>query len=521
MQSHNNIPLQREPTHKDLVRALAYATNNDNLLLQMENGEVEITTDFIRKNLQQLVKGSKERAWRLNAFIAATGNVSIAGISPLINSMTNLSDFQKNLLAGSASISGAALMLVLGSQLEKSSGKDLIVWFRILSLLGTVGLLVATATTEPNDIDFYAALFLNAAAGASTTSFMLSNNVISWSHMRELGAILAKYASLAGIAPAITLLGLQLSKDYLSLPAAFGITSAISLVGTLATYFGVKESPYHQLLALGIEDRYAKPLAKIAGQEKFPVPIQDGYLPTLFRTARSIDALALSASACSSYGAYLLMTTSLYLTLMQILNYKSDIAVYVTAAFSCATMLTRYTTGPVMDKFDKTQGFLTFLTGMACIIVSSIMQATNRQSPSEAYALGTQALQALGIGISAAGAFKLLVKWSQGNRFPIGVMSAFSASIGQLSGFGLNAIAAGIVSRDESDKYFNTYWLIAALALTGTLLVMLGERNNKTPISRTFANAYAGCFSRNNPANADALPVAAPIPMGNLANSSR
>lgn len=491
------VALVSTPTLKDHLVAYAVAIHDDVLLARLHN-ESDISIATARRILQEKIRGSKETVWRVNAIVAATGFVPISGISPLVNSIPNLDGPLKNLLVGAPSICGSLLMLILGSQLDKNSGKKMINTMRGVSMLGAFGLTLLTAYYEPEEINYSIVLMLNALTGASIPSFLLNNNIISWTPIRDSGAALAKFAATAGIAPSLTLVMLQLGKEYLSLSAAFALSTGVLLAGTLFSHRFVRESPFYQLKQFNVPDENAKALARLFGQEKFPLPQRANYWKSLRETAYDFRALGLSAATIASFGNFLLMTTTLYQTLTHTLQFTTEQAVYTTAGFSFGAMGVRYFVGAPMDRFDKSHGVITFQIGMGLLTVGSIMQGLHRPSPELAYALTAQSLIAMGIGFSSASAFRLLIKWSQPDNatppYAIGVMGAIASFSGQFAGFGLNAIAAAIVSRDEQGSYFDTFYLMASLALVSSLLVMLTECHIKKPLQQRILTTCFGHF---------------------------
>ena len=473
------------PTPKELLAAFAQAIHDRDLLQLIEQDGIEISPAKIKGILEKKVHGSPLQTLIINTLVAATGFVPIGGISPVASSVPGLSGSERNLLVGIPSVSGAFLMLVLGSQLENSSGRNYLTLFRMISLAGMLGLSWHISTTELEKLNYAALLFFNALTGFSIPSFLLNTNLIWWTPLEKSGAQLAKFAAISGLAPGLTLLVLTLSKSYINLSFAFIIAAVILLIGTIVLFFGVRESPYTQLLNLGLSEPHAKELAKYIGQDKFPIRLTTAYPAALWNTARSFSALALSAATISSFAVFLLMTTSLYISLTRTLAFEPNTAVYTTAGFSTGAMTVRYFSGKLMERFDKSTGYLTFLLGMFCIFLGSLMQAINRPTPTLPYVMIAQSIIAAGIGVSSGASFKLLVQWSKKIAYPVAIMSAFASFSGQLNGFILNAIVAAIVSNGDDERYFDTFSMMASIAVLGAVLVALGEKNAQKPIAQT------------------------------------
>lgn len=433
----------------------------------------------ILKHITPLIKSSPRQALAIDTIIFFTGFSASVAVSPVVNSMGNLSGPLKNLLVASPSILGSLLQPFVGVAIDKTGGKKLITALRIISLAGTASLTLLIATqdiTNVNAFDWrYAGIFLcNFFAGTNIAIFPLLSNAMYWFPPEKAGQVQSIYAGIGGSSLASALLFLHFSLQSIGLTGALSIFLAMSLVGAITTGFALQEPPYHQLLKLHLSHEAAKEVATLIGQKKFPISPKVSYLKDFLNLFKEQRTYALALAVYSSSGGFISSSINMYITLINILKLEVGDAVAITAAGSLWSTMVRTMTGPVLDKCDTSGGVYTLLIGSLLSLSGALMLAIPRPLPSLGYALAAKFIMDAGFGIGGTATFRTLATWSNPKNqalkpYNIGTMSSLIGAIGATAGTLLPLFTALLVAFQDENGYLNSFYLTAGLSFSAGL----------------------------------------------------
>jgi NNP family nitrate/nitrite transporter-like MFS transporter len=402
-----------------------------------ETTEAPATAGTVPPDVSRLVRGTKSQAMWLATFGFFGGFAGVSIFGPLVPKFTDLlglSPFAAGILAAIPALTGSLLRIPFGAAVDKMGGKRPFLTLLAVTNVGVLGLLLLLATRYPDDMagTYPVLLLLGALIGCGIATFSVGIAQVSyWFPHKEQGGALGTYAGLGNTSPGLSTFFLPLAVGALGMLGAYSIWFGILLVITIGYGLLIKDAPWFQLKAHGI-DLPAEQLPELGGGERRP----SGSAVLGLRQAATIPATwVLVFFYFLSFGGFLAFTSWLPTYWHGMYGSTLREAGLLTATFSLISALIRVPGGLLSDRISIRYALHgNFLLMLAGVLVLSFSQTF---SVSLIATIGI----AVGMGLQNAIVFKLLPHYVP---HAVGGASGWIGGLGALGGFVLPPVIGAV-----------------------------------------------------------------------------
>jgi hypothetical protein len=444
------------------------------------------------------LNGSLKQAWCIDTLMWLSGYATVVSVSPAVNTMTKLSSPLAFILIAMPSVLSFSLQIPAGYLIDITGGISFMHRVRTVSVLGSIGLVVLSATTDlstVNSADWrYGLLCLfGILIGSSGASYQLISNITYWSAQNTAITNRSTYAGVGGLAAGLSLLLLYFTEEGLGLAGSFAIFCGLLLISTLLGKIYLVAPYYHQLRAQNYSAIEAEQTAKAHGQFYFPSKHIESFLQTLTRTAFDRRYAVLAVGIYSSFGTAIFSSTSLYQILIRAVNMSRLSAILITAFGSIWSTIVRSLTGRLIVHYDKSSnGAYTFIISSILVMIGALILACPRPFPELAIILPAKFLFIdPGVGIGTGAIFQMVNAWSNPkntdlNQYDVGMMSGLVGSCGGSGNIIFPLLTSLLVALNDIEGYSYSFVVTASLAFIAAILVLLMHLNVSRPKSYFF-----------------------------------
>lgn len=443
-----------------------------------DDGEL---TNSLGDILGKIFSGSSNQALWADTIAFWFGFAAVAMGGKIAAQMPGLDPFAKGLLSFMPIILGGLARLPLGVSVDKNGGTFLTkiyLWAATFSLLG-MGIL--TSATDISDVDSMGDPKYIATAGGlfvvglGIAIFSMITNVMKWAPSPEISKRnAALFGGLGNTGPGV--LGFVL----LGLITAFGLNGAfffmtgiMALATILLSFkgFGLVDTFYHQLKAMGCSEEMAKEFCELLGQINPPKSSDQPYTD-LFALLKDIRVWLLILNYFWSFGNFVGLSGALNLTFRNAFGYSPLIATLITSIVSLSSALLRSASAWVLEK-DPTKGSYINLISSLVATLGALIIGTTKDVPSLGRMLTGLAMIAAAYGFSANMTMALMKKWSDEpsskmSNLPLPKVGAHVACWGTYGSILISVIAGYLANLYGDIGYTRAFLVPAVLSfLTG------------------------------------------------------
>jgi NNP family nitrate/nitrite transporter-like MFS transporter len=375
-----------------------------------------------------VVRGTRQQALWLATlgFFGGFAGVSIFGpLVPKFKDLMGLSPVAAGVLAAIPTLTGSLLRIPFGAAVERSGGRKPFLILLAVTNIGVASLMLLLATSYPDRMagKYPLLLLLGVLIGCGIATFSVGIGQVSyWFRKSEQGGALGVYAGLGNTSPGLSTMLLPVAVGSLGILGAYSVWFAVLLAITLTYAVFIKDAPWFQLRARGI-DVPTDQLADLGGGELRPA----GRAVTGLRHASTIPATwILVFFYFLSFGGFLAFTSWLPTFWTSMYGTSLREAGLLTAGFSLLSALIRVPGGLLSDRvsirYALAGNFLLMLAGSVVLSFASAFTTS---------LLATLAVGA-GMGLQNAIVFKLLPRYVPD---AVGGASGWIGGLGALGGF--------------------------------------------------------------------------------------
>ncbi len=411
------------------------------------------------------LRGSRSSAlWMATlGFFGGFAGVSIFGpLVPKFTELLGLGPFAAGLLAAIPSLTGSLLRIPFGAAVDRYGGKRPLLILLAVTNVGVLGLLWLLHARYPDRMagSYPLLLALGVLIGCGIATFSVGIGQVSyWFPKKDQGGALGIYAGLGNTSPGLSTLLLPLAVGSLGMLGAYTIWFAVLLLITIIYAVAIKDAPWFQLKARGI-DVPVERLAGLGGGELRPA----GSAVIGLRHASGITATwILVYFYFLSFGGFLAFTSWLPTYWHGMYGASLREAGVLTATFSLITALIRVAGGLLSDRLSIRYALYgNFLLMLAGVLALSFSQ-TFRTSLTATVAV------AVGMGLQNAIVFKLLPHYVPD---AVGGASGWIGGLGALGGFVIPPLIGAVTGAvGGTDGYARGFLPVAALIVVALPIV--------------------------------------------------
>jgi NNP family nitrate/nitrite transporter-like MFS transporter len=375
----------------------------------------------------------------------------------------HLSPLLVGLLVAAPQLTGSLLRIPFGAWVDKVGGRLPMLTLFAASLVGMAGLVFILLVVPRVTPGLYPVILLfGFLSGCSVASFSVGIPQVSyWFPRDRQGTTLGIYGGVGNLAPGLFTLLLPLAIGSIGLAGSYVAWFVFLLVGAVIYGICVRDAPYFQARAQGLEPAAARAVAADAGQELFP---RDSVWGALALAAEETRTWGLTFLYFVSFGGFLALTAwfpTYWINLHQMSLAQAGVLGGV--GFSLLAAVSRVLGGSLAERFGGERmalcAFLIVLVGAALLSLFTGF----------ALDVGGELLIGFGMGLANAAVFKMVPKYVPQ---AVGGASGLVGGLGALGGFiipPLLGVFAGVFGGAGYAGGFFTYVVLAAAAIAVTI----------------------------------------------------